>query len=219
MYEKNQYTKPAKDNARQQKSNKSKLRRSKAKQTQTENRIQSNPFNKLSKQEEIIQQTINNLIAANHLQQLQQKCNEKRHITIQFTQKQQIINNIQHELILYDIPTIQRQFKMLPSNWPTTTKALVSALIISLLIAPCETTIQIISNTAHFLKMADIVNTTTTYNIYQLHQLNNQSGWLTWKAIVARKDLKYSFTKNNPITYNINSQFLIIKADINYKKV
>ena len=137
------------------------------------------PSSRLTKQHELIQQTINHLTTANFLQQLQQTCNMQKQITIQLIPKQQMINNIQQEIVICNIPSINQQFRILPINWPSTTKALISALTISLLIAADTTTVHIITNRSYFLKLANMVHTASIYDLYQIHHLNNWPSWLT----------------------------------------
>jgi len=73
---------------------------------------------------------------------------------------------------MYTLP-LKLQFKTVLSEWPTTTKTLITTLILSSIITPNGARIQIITNKNYFTKLAQTICTTTTNDIYQIYHLNN----------------------------------------------
>jgi hypothetical protein len=175
--------------------------------------------NNTRKKYKLVEEAIENLETASYLQELQLKCKQYKDITIQLIQKQQIINDIQQDTIICDIPNLKLQFKTVLSEWPTTNKTLITTLILSSIIATNEARIQIITDKNHFAKLAQTVYATTTNDIYQIYHLNNWPSWLTWKALIARKDLNYTFLVNDPITYTTNIHSPIVEIEISHKNI
>ena len=60
---------------------------------------------------------------------------------------------------------------------------------------------------------------TSTHNLYSIHQTNNWPSWLTWKAVIARKELQYSFTYNNQNQINTHTNLTILKTEINHTRI
>ena len=110
----------------------------------------NNNIKRIPKEQKILETLIDNREITTYLWNVKQSLNIHKSLTVQFITTQHAIHNIQSEVVVYKIHSLENQLLIKTLSWSSTTKNLIIALIYTSLIVAPKTKIQISTNRIYF---------------------------------------------------------------------